>query len=56
MFKVIDCDNNHLPVKGGFPTAAAANNWCKKHLDVNEVHLCGHKPTKKFYRYCIMMR
>ena len=30
MYKVIDTHNNHLPVKSGFKTAAAANNWCKK--------------------------
>ena len=26
MYKVIDAHNNHLPVKSGFKTAAAANN------------------------------
>ena len=55
MYKVIDKDNNHLPVKGGFKTAAAANNWCKKNLPKEEVHLWGCNPPKMFYRYYIMM-
>ena len=32
MFKVIDIQNNHLPVKSGFITAAQAYKWAKKHL------------------------
>lgn len=55
MFKVIDRDNNHLPVKGGFKTASAANRWCKKNLPKEEVHLWGCNPPKRFYRYYIMM-
>ena len=56
MFQVIDSENNHLPVKSNFATAAAANRWCKKNLNVNEVYLWGCKPPKKLYRYYIRMR
>jgi hypothetical protein len=55
MYKVIDSHNNHLPVKGGFKTAAAANNWCKKNLPLEEVHLWGCKPPKGLCRYYITM-
>ena len=55
MYKVIDSHNNHLPVKGGFKTAAAANNWCKKNLPLEEVHLWGCKPPQVWYRYYVMM-
>lgn len=55
MFIVIDRENNHLPVKSGFKTASAANNWCKKHLDTVTVHLWGCKPPRDF-RYYVMMR
>lgn len=55
MYKVIDAHNNHLPVKGGFKTAAAANNWCKKNLPLEEVHLWGCKPPQVWYRYYVMM-
>ena len=55
VYKVIDSHNNHLPIKGGFKTAAAANNWCKKNLPLEEVHLWGCKPPKSLCRYYIMM-
>lgn len=55
MFQVIDSENHHLPVKSGFAMAAAANKWCKKHLDLTTVHLWGCKPPRLF-RYYIMMR
>lgn len=56
MFQVIDSENNHLPVKSGFVSATAANRWCRKHLDITDVHLWGCKPPKKFYRYYVRMR
>ena len=55
MFVVIDKEKYHTPIKGGFKTASAANNWCKKHLKLTEVHLWGCKPPINF-RYYIMMR
>lgn len=55
MYKVIDRDNNHLPVKSGFKTASAANNWCKKNLPRAEVRLWGCKPPQTWFRYYIMM-
>ena len=55
MYKVIDKQNNHIPVKGGFKTASAANNWCKKKLPLEEVHLWGCKSPKICYRYYVMM-
>ena len=55
MFKVMDRNNNHLPVKSGFKTAAQANNWCKKNLDLKCVHLWGGKsPDISVYRYYVM--
>lgn len=54
MYKVIDKNNNHIPVKGGFKTSSAANNWCKKNLPSEEVHLWGCKPPRA-YRYYVMM-
>lgn len=32
MFKIIDTQNNHLPVKSGFLTAAKAYSQAKKNL------------------------
>ena len=55
MYKVIDAHNNHLPVKSGFKTAAAANNWCKKNLPLEAVHLWGCKSHKGYCRYYVMM-
>ena len=55
MFKVIDRENNHLPVKSGFKTASQANNWCKKHLDLSITHLWGGiAPHISVYRYYVM--
>jgi hypothetical protein len=55
MYKVIDTSNDNLPVKGRFKTAAAANNWCKKNLPLEEVHLWGCEPTKLCHRYYVVM-
>lgn len=55
MYKVIDKQNNHLPVKGGFKTAAAANNRCKKNLPREDVHFWGSNPPSWSFRYFIMM-
>lgn len=35
MFQIIDTNNNHIPVKSGFMTAAQALKWAKKHLEPN---------------------
>ena len=32
MFQIIDTQNNHLPVKSGFHSAAKAYAWAKKNL------------------------
>ena len=32
MFQIIDAENNHLPVKSRFLTAAQAYRWAKKNL------------------------
>ena len=32
MFQIIDIENNHLPVKSRFLTAAQAYRWAKKNL------------------------
>lgn len=31
-FRIIDTQNNHIPVKSGFLTAHKAATWCKKNL------------------------
>jgi hypothetical protein len=47
MFKIIDTQNNHLPVKSGFPTAAKAYNWAKKNLPTDS---CSEWGKMKFRR------
>lgn len=47
MFKIIDTQNNHLPVKSGFPTAAKAYNWAKKNLPADS---CSEWGKMKFRR------
>lgn len=32
MFKIMDSEKLFIPVKSGFPTAAKALDWAKKHL------------------------
>ena len=57
MFCVVDRDNNFTPVKSGFKTASQANNWAKKNLPKDEVHLWGAKHDfSKYHRYSIRMR
>ena len=53
MFKVIDTQNNHLPVKSGFLTAAQAYKWAKKHLPKDS---CSEWGKMVYYRdrYYIM--
>lgn len=55
-FCVIDRENNMTPIKSGFHTAAQANNWAKKNLPKDEVHLWGAKDWNKPFRYFIRMR
>ena len=52
MFCIIDRENNHLPVKSGFKTAAQANNWAKKHLSKDDVHLWGEPVNWEKWRKC----
>lgn len=57
MFCVIDKEKNFTPVKSGFKTASQANNWAKKNLPKDEVHLWGEKPNwSKGFRYFIQMK
>lgn len=57
MFCIIDKEKNFTPVKSGFKTASQANNWAKKNLSKEEVHLWGIKPNwSKRYRYFIRMK
>lgn len=57
MFCIVDGHNNHIPIKSGFKTAAQANNWAKKNLSKDEIHLWGQKVDwNKHYRYHIAMK
>lgn len=57
MFCIIDREKSFTPVKSGFKTASQANNWAKKNLPRDEVHLWGEKyPTNKYYRYFIRQK
>lgn len=57
MFCIVDRDNNFALVKSGFKTASQANNWAKKNLPKDEVHLWGTNwGTVKNFRYFIRMR
>jgi hypothetical protein len=57
MFCVIDKEKNFTPVKSGFKTSSQANNWAKKHLPKDEVHLWGEKMDwSKQFRYFIQMK
>ena len=57
MFCVVDRDNNFAYVKSGFKTSSQANQWAKKNLPRDEVHLWGKTPDwSKSYRYFVRMR
>lgn len=57
MFCVVDKEKHFTPIKSGFKTAAQANNWAKKNLPKDEVHLWGEKiPQMKVFRYYIQMK
>ena len=57
MFCVVDKEKNFTPIKSGFKTASQANNWAKKNLPKDEVHLWGEKPNwSKGFRYFIRMK
>lgn len=57
MFCVIDRENNLTPIKSGFKTASQANDWAKKHLPKDEVHLWGEKlDWSKSFRYFVRMK
>lgn len=57
MFCVVDREKNFTPVKSGFKTASQANDWAKKHLPKDEVHLWGANwSLTKQCRYFIKMR
>ena len=56
---VIDKEKGFTPVKSGFKTAAKANEWCKKNLPRDDVHLWGEKiewGTFKPFRYFVIMK
>lgn len=52
MFCVIDKEKNCCPIKSGFKTSSQANNWAKKNLPKDTVHLWG-KELVGSYRYFI---
>lgn len=57
MFCIIDKEKNFTPVKSGFKTASQANNWAKKNLPKDEVHLWGEKLKYiKSFRYFVQMK
>lgn len=61
MFCVIDKEKDFTPVKSGFKTASQANNWAKKNLPRDKVHLWGEKVDwnkhwKNTFRYFIQMK
>ena len=57
MFCIIDTEKNFTPVKSGFKTASQANNWAKKNLPKDEVHLWGKYDNRhNFRRYFIKMK
>jgi hypothetical protein len=54
MFTIIDTENNHLPVKSGFHTAAQAYKWAKKNLPADSCSEWG-KMVYRRDRYFIKM-
>lgn len=57
-FCIIDRENNMMPIKSGFHTAAQANNWAKKNLPLGSVQLWKDEQLKpfKYHRYFVKMR
>ena len=57
MFCVVDREKDFTPVKSGFKTASQANNWAKKNLPRDEIHLWGEKLNfSKKNRYQVRMK
>ena len=57
MFCVVDREKGFAPVKSGFKTSSQANNWAKKNLPRDDVHLWGEKwDFKKIHRYLVRMK
>lgn len=57
MFCVVDREKGFAPVKSGFKTSSQANNWTKKNLPRDDVHLWGEKlDLKKIPRYFVRMK
>ncbi len=57
MFCITDREKNFTPIKSGFKTASQANNWAKKNLPKNDVHLWGVKnDCRKSFRYFVKMK
>lgn len=58
MFCIIDRENFFTPVKSGFKTSAKANDWAKKNLPKETVHLWGEKIDwyNKPFRYFVMQK
>lgn len=53
MFKIMDTEKLFIPVKSGFPTAAKAYDWAKKHLGKDSCHPWGIGKVGKSHRYFI---
>jgi hypothetical protein len=57
VFCVVDREKGFAPVKSGFKTSSQANNWAKKNLPRDDVHLWGEKlDLKKIHRYFVRMK
>lgn len=57
MFCIIDKEKSFTPIKSGFKSSSQANNWCKKNLPKDEVHLWGQKiDLSKPTRYFVQMK
>lgn len=56
MFCIIDREKNFTPVKSGFKTGSQANNWAKKNLPKDEVHMWKSDNKPRYYRYFVQMK
>jgi hypothetical protein len=53
VFKIMDTEKLFIPVKSGFPTAAKAYDWAKKHLGKDSCHPWSMPKIGHRYRYFI---
>jgi hypothetical protein len=57
VFCVVDREKGFAPVKSGFKTSSQADNWAKKNLPRDDVHLWGEKwDLKTIHRYFVRMK